>query len=187
MTRTAVTLDRVASFVIGALLLAAAALAILWSLDRLSGAPRELSAGPVLDASGQGWWPIALLAGGVLLVLVGLRWLATHRPARRISDFTLSTPGGDQHFTADLGSLADATAVAVQAHPAVRSAKAVAIEDRGRPTVVVRATVDSTSRLDDVVTAVDEAASTAATMLGDGDVAILTRVKVPRNDRRGVR
>jgi hypothetical protein len=102
--------DRFATVLLGLVLLALALLAWEWRLDltgRLGGTLRTSDADPVLDSD---WWPWAWAAVGIVLGLVGLAWLSSHRPrlTRGTSRLAGSDPSG--RLEIDRSSLASTLA-----------------------------------------------------------------------------
>ena len=81
MTRLAVAFDRVVVLLVGGVLVAAAVLTVAWQRGAIGGGGRLRMV--FLDVMTAPWWPWASAAVGVLLILVGLRWLLAHRgPAK---------------------------------------------------------------------------------------------------------
>lgn len=105
MTGTATFIDRLAALILGLVLLVLGAAMIIWTTHLIDGTPVYLTAPGLVSASSTAWWPWAVTASGVVLVLLGLRWLATHRPARRAGSYTLADSNLSQGcLSADLGS-----------------------------------------------------------------------------------
>jgi hypothetical protein len=178
MTGTATFLDRVAALVLGVFLLAVGAAMVIWTTHLIDGAPEYLTAPGLVFAAQTAWWPWAVTAAGILLVLLGLRWLATHRPARRARELTLADSNlSDGCLSADLGSLADAAAAELRERPAITSARGKAVIDRGKPSIHLDVTAAGTDTLAHAARAADEVAATTVGMLGDA-IAVQTRLHV---------
>ena len=151
-------LDRLLTALAGLLLLAGALLVLEWRYDLLLGLGRRLDLDPVQGVLSSEWWPWAFAVGGVLLAVVGLRWLVAH----------VSTPNGtvvrtvndDEHGASiiDLSSLATATAARfADLAPVVSSGGSYRRID-GQHVVEVRAAVDdrtSAGLLAEAVSTVD--------------------------------
>jgi hypothetical protein len=167
MNRKTVGFDRVVTLLVGLGLVAAGLAAIAWRSGAL-GAGRSLSV--PTDVMSASWWPWAVGGAGAVLILLALRWLAAHRWAPRASRVTLT---GDAAATADATSVASAAADTLGADPAVTKASGSAALLQGRPTLTLTARVPARNGLAAAVTAADEAARTAAVMLGDS-VAVRT-------------
>ncbi|OBB58241.1 hypothetical protein A5757_17245 [Mycobacterium sp. 852013-51886_SCH5428379] len=179
MTRSAVALDRLVVALAGLALVAGGAGALWWALGPRAADPLVL--GSAATAVDQTWWPWAAGGVGVLIILVGLRWLAAHhRPPRTR---TLDIGRG---MTADVASVADAAAVALEARPDVVAAGARSVTERGVPTVMLTATVAARAGLPAAVAAVDQVSATVEDMLG-GAVAVRSRIRVDAAHRRSVR
>jgi len=171
MNRKAVGFDRGVTLLVGLALVAAGLLVIAWRNGAL-GADRTLVA--PTDAMSAAWWPWAVGGIGIVLILLALRWLAAHRWARRAGRVTLA---GDAASTADATAVASAAADALGADPAVTKASGTAAVVQGRPTITLTARVPARNGLPAAVSAADEAARTAAVMLGD-NVAVRTVLSV---------
>lgn len=181
MTRGTVLGDRVATFVIGVLLLAAGVAAVLWWQGRLAGGrPVQLPA-PLRDVDAS-WWPWACGGVGAALVIVGLWWLSGHRRTPRVRDLRLPDEARtDGALSADADSVASAAADVLAQHPAVVKASGRASVENRAPTITLTATVAARRSLQLAVLAADDAAATVAHMLGD-TVAVRTRVHVTRRN-----
>lgn len=178
MTGTATFIDRIAAFVLGSLLLIVGVAMVIWTTHLIDGTPAYLTAPGLVLAAQTAWWPWAVTAAGILLVVLGLRWLATHRPARRAGNLTLADSNlTDGCLSADLGSLADAAAAELRERPAIRSASGKAVIDRGKPSIHLDVTAAGTDTLAHAAAAADEVAATAVGMLGDA-IAVQTRLHV---------
>ncbi|MCV7058371.1 alkaline shock response membrane anchor protein AmaP [Mycolicibacterium gilvum] len=178
MTGTATVIDRIAALVLGVLLAAVGAAMVIWTTHLIDGTPVYLTAPGLVSAAATAWWPWAVTAAGVLLVLLGLRWLATHRPARRARDLTLAESNlSEGCLSANLGSLADAAAAELRERPAIASASGKAVIDRGKPSIHLDVTAAGTDALAHAAHAADEVAATTVGMLGDA-IAVQTRLHV---------
>lgn len=186
MNTAATVLDRLAALLLGLLLLALGAGMIIWTTHLIDGAPAYLTAPGLVTAAATAWWPWATTGAGLLLVVLGLRWLLAHRPARRAGNLTLADSDLSQGcLSADLGSLAAAAAGELHEHPAIRSARGKAVIDRGRPSLHLDVTAAGTDTLAHAAQAADQVAATATGMLGDA-LAVQTRLHVHtgKNPRR---
>lgn len=178
MTRTATLIDRIASLLLGLFLLSLGAALVIWTTHLIDGTPVYVTTPGLLTAADTAWWPWATTAVGLLLILLGTRWLVAHRPARRAG--VLSLPDstlGQGRLTANLRSLADAAATELRGHPAIGSASGKAVIDRGKPSLHLDATATGPDTLAHAAHAADEVAATATGMLGDA-IAIQTRLHV---------
>lgn len=168
MSRMSVGFDRTVTFLTGLGLLALGLAAVAWHKGVI-GANRAVQT-PLRDWTAASWWPWAVGGAGIVLILLALRWLAAHRWAARASRVSLP---GDAGSTADATSVASAAADALGADAAVTKASGAATLLRGRPTITLTARVPARYGLPAAVGAADEAARTAAVMLGDS-VALRT-------------
>lgn len=168
MSRMAVGVDRTITFLTGLSLLALGLGAVAWRNGAI-GANRPVQT-RLTDWMSASWWPWAAGGAGVVLILLALRWLAAHRRAARAGRVSLP---GDDASTVDATSVASAAADALRADAAVTKASGTATLLRGRPTITLTARVPARYGLPAAVGAADEAARTAAVMLGDS-VALRT-------------
>ena len=187
MSRSSTTLDRAGTLVVGLLLITLGAGAIIWNTTWLPHIPDTITAPGLALSARSWWWPWAVPIAGIALVLLGLRWLASHALARRAHTLTLTGSGQNGTLTADLAAIATAAAHRLQLNPSVHSAKATAIVDRGRRTLNLTATAASVHDVPATAAAADQVCCEAITMLGDDTVATRTRIRVDAKRRRGRR
>lgn len=181
MTRSAVAFDRIAVFLTGLGIAAVGVLAIAWERGYFgAGAALRVTVRQALSAS---WWTWAVAAAGVVLIVLGLRWLATHRWPRKASRVALAGPGAG--LTADAASVAAAAADALEAESAVLKANGTATVDRGNPTVTLTATVPAHRGISVGIAAADRTAQTVGAMLGD-TVAVRTVLRIATKHRSTV-
>lgn len=124
MTRTVRGVDRVLTALVGLVLIAAALIVLDAKYQVVSGAPTSLSTGPVSGWTVTGWWPWAVGAAGVVLVLLGLWWLLSH--ARHTGDSTRALDGSDAtgRLQVDLSSVASAAGKAFESSAPVTGVRA---------------------------------------------------------------
>ena len=92
MSRAVIAWDRVVTLLIGLLLITVGLAGILWWLgDFLGWSQQPLQVDRALELTEEAWWGWAVGAAGILLILLGLRWLTAHVPDRRVSN--LNSPG----------------------------------------------------------------------------------------------
>lgn len=184
MTRLALTFDRLMTALLGLSLVSVGFAAVAWQNGRLVDG-RTVSFSGVEDAAQAGWWPWAIGAGGILLIVIGLRWLVTHRPSRKASRVRLESREnrGLSPDTADAASVAHAAAEVLACDPAVLKATGTAAFEKNTPTVTLTATVNARHGLHAGARAADATARNVALMLGDS-VAVRTVLKVDTKRRR---
>lgn len=181
MSRRLAGWDRLVSLLVGLALLVAGVGAIAWYAGRL---PRV---GPVLDVgwlpstTHQQWWPWACAGTGVVLVLLGLRWLVAHLPHRRPSTVALDGSGPDGRLEADLGVVAAQAAQALAALPGVTSATSHATSERGRHVLELVATMSRDGDLSMVAAGLDETVGNLGRVLATGCPPVRGWVRVSRS------
>lgn len=173
MTGRAVLLDRIATLVCGLCLLAFGGLVVAWQQGAFgAGAAVHVV---LADYAERSWWPWALGATGIVLVVVGGRWLATHRWSPKVSRVALDEE--QSGLTADATSVADAAASSLKQRAGVLKARGTATVDRGTPTVTLTLTVPARRGVRTGIQVGDHTARTVGAMLGDS-VVIRTVVRV---------
>ena len=135
MTRTTQFIDRLLTALLGIVLLTGAAWLIGYGTHTRLARRAAAAVDPQAPARALEWpWLSGVLAGaGIAAILLGAWLLLVH--LRPTSVRTL----GDAEGEVDLSRLADAAADDLARHPAVQSARAVTLREKGRP--VVRVTV----------------------------------------------
>lgn len=181
MTRSASTVDRLIAAVIGLLLIAIGAGALLWNTTWISRAPDTLTAPALVDATAQPWWPWALAGAGIVLVLAGLRWLFAHTPAAKAGPLPLHQRGGLGVITVDLGALVEAAAGTLAERPDVRSATGKAIIDRGTRTLDLTIHTAAEENLPELTAAIDAVCADLAHATGDTSISTRTIVRIDKS------
>lgn len=155
MTRGTLAVDRIMTALAGLVLAALGVLCILWSADRLGSAPRQVDLSAGRGWSQQQWWPWALGAVGVVLILVGLRWLLSHLPRPGVGHMSLTGSGREGRLLVAAGTVIDAAASSLAGTPGVRSAHGRIDHDRGQLVVRLDATIERGADLQTVAAAAD--------------------------------
>ncbi|MGB2722075.1 MAG: hypothetical protein WBG53_12740 [Rhodococcus sp. (in: high G+C Gram-positive bacteria)] len=163
MKRATASVDRTSTAVVGLALIALGGGAIAWERGELPGRER-LDAAFVDTAVDAGWWPWALGAAAIVLVLLGLWWLLAHLPRRSVGTVAFASTADadvDGRLSVDLGTAARSAAKSLATHEGVVSATGRSVSDRGQRVVEITAT------LDPAVTSLDKVAGAAAQMRND--------------------
>lgn len=184
MSRATVALDRIATFVLAVLLLAAGALGVLWWQGTCVALPRTVNLSPVTRVLSQSWWPWATGVAAVLLALLALRWLAAHLPHSGVGQLVLAGSGRKGRLVTDAGRAADAAAQRLESTLGVRSASGSVQRDRGQLVARLRATIEPDTDLVDVAAAADRVSAELAQMLGREDLRCSVRLTVASRGRR---
>lgn len=182
MTRLAVTVDRLVALLVGLVLVVLGVGAVVWQLDLVTQLPSKVDAPWAQDLPDQAWWPWALGAAAILLVLVALRWFGAHAPSRKLATHPLPGSGPEGRLRIDLDALASAAADQLAEAPSVRSAKGSALGGKGSGALEVTATVDSRADLGHVRSAIADVGQQLDRATG-GAVPARYRVKVARPER----
>lgn len=141
ISRFTLAVDRFATLVLALLLLAAGALGVWWWTGR-SSLPGTLRTGTVEDLVGQAWWPVASAVVGVVLVLLGLRWIAAHLNRQKVANLHLRGSGPKGRLDVVATKVAGAAADAFSDTLGVRSARGVVVRDRGQLVARISAVIE---------------------------------------------
>lgn len=178
MSRGVIAFDRAASLMVGILAITMGAFAVVWWLELFDWLPRSLDTAPVTDATSQSWWPWVAGLAGVALVLMGLRWLASHLPNNRVGDLTLTGSGAQGKLRAAATPVAKAAAEVLAGTPGVRSATGRVLRERGQLVARLGATIETDADLLTVTSVADQVAADLARVLDRGDLHCQVRLKV---------
>lgn len=178
ISRRTLAVDRVAAFVVALVLIAGGAAALIWWFRLVADLPTSVPASTLHDASTRSWWPWAVAVGGLVLVLVGLRWLVAHLPRRAVSH--LSLPGSDRsgRLRVACRPLAAAAAESMRTTPGVTSSSGRVRRERGQLVATLRATITPDADLATVASAADSVARDLARVLERDDVRCEVRLRV---------
>ncbi len=169
ISRTTVFVDRVATVLLGLVLLALG-IALVWWWAGTSPFPDTLSVTGARTLVAHDWWPWASGAVGVLLVLLGLRWLAAHVAGPAVHTLGLEGSGSRGRLDVAAGKLAAAAADAFADTLGVRSAKGRFVKDRGQLVARIRASVEPDADLGRVAAQADLVSAQLAQALDRDDV-----------------
>jgi hypothetical protein len=187
MRRSVLALDRVATVVLGLLLLVTGVAAAGWytgALRRLWPVfPKRLSTDRVSDVLNTGWWPWTAVGAGAVAVLLGLWWLIAHLPRRGVGLLVLPGSGRAGRLLVDPGSLAGTAADVLADSPGIRSAHSKVTRERGELVVTLTGTIDPRADLGEVVSATDAVATQLRAVLGRDDARARIRLTVARRAR----
>ena len=183
MSRAVIAFDQFASFLVGILLVAAGAFALVWWLDLFSWLPPALNTSPVTDTTSQAWWPWVAGLVGAVLALLGLRWLAGHLPNSGVGELTL--PGSDTQgkLRAAAAPMAKAAAEVLEAAPGVRSASGRMLRERGQLVARLGAAIEVEADLRAITSVVDQVAADLARVLERDDLHLQVQLKVATRSR----
>jgi len=171
MTRLSTAADRIAALIVGVTLVALGAGALLWRTDLVPGIPHLITAPALVNALDTWWWRWAVAGAGLLCVAVALRWLLTHRPARKAAPILLHDDGDPGTVIIDPAAVAAAAAEALNQHPGVYSAKGKAVTDRGIRTIELAVTTAHPEELSTIIRAIDDTCANIAECIGDSPLA----------------
>ncbi len=183
MSRATLAVDRILTVLLALLLIAAGLAGVAWWSGRIVAMP------PRLDLSGldwvprQAWWPWALGVLGVLLLLLGLRWLVGHLPDRGVSHLNLPGSNRQGRLMVEASTVASTAAEVLQATPGVRSARGSIQRDRGQLVARLDATIERGADLKVVAGAADDVSAQLRRVLQRDDLHCLVQLRTANRDR----
>ena len=143
MKRHIVAIDRLGCAIAGAGLIAGGVLTAAWARgDVAVGAADAVTMPWRQDVVDAAWWPFALGAAGIVLVMLGLAWLFGHRPGQTLGAMALPQSGSAGLLTVDVNSSASAAADDLARHPAVSAASGTSLIDRGQRVIELDVKID---------------------------------------------
>lgn len=182
ISRTTLAVDRIATLIMAAVLIAGGALGVWWWTGDSSLAARSSTA-PVQDLVATDWWPWASAVVGVLLILMGLRWLAAHVARTKVTRLNLTGSGAAGMLGVDAGRVASAAADAFADTLGVRSAKGRVNRDRGQIVAQIDATIEPEADLSTIAEQADLVSAQLAHVLGRNDLRCSVQLTVARHGR----
>lgn len=183
MSRAVLAWDRVVTFVLGLVLIAAGAAAALWWLGTFPRWPQQLRTDQTIELTKQPWWPWAVGAAGVLLILLGLRWLASHVPDRGVTHLKLPGSNDQGKLVTQVRPVAAAAADALAATAGVRSARGTIQQERGQLVAKLRATIEPHADLHEIATGSDHVSADLRRVLQRDDMVCQVNLTVARSNR----
>ncbi len=184
MRRLVLGLDRVIAVLFGLILLTAGAAVTAWysgSLRRLfPQVPKRLSIHQANDLVKTSWWPWAIGASGMLLVILGLWWLIAHLPRRRAGLLVLPGSNRAGRLRVDPTGPASTAADILADTPGVRAVHSSAHRERGQLIIEMHTTMDPRADLSEVIAATDAIATDLNAVLGRDDLQARVLLTVAR-------
>ncbi len=137
-------LNRALLAVLGALLSAAGALVLARGLGLIGQADEPMLAETTVSGiAEQPWAGVAAVAAGIVVVLLGLRWLLVQLPTRTSTgQLAVHTDSSGGTTRLQASAVADAVVRDVETYPGVHAARADLTGSRARPWLSLTVTVD---------------------------------------------
>lgn len=186
ISRPIMALDRVATLVLSLALLTLGLLGIWWWTGT-GPLPTKSSTTPVQDVVATGWWPWASALLGLLLVYLGIRWLAAHLSRSTVTELQLRGSGKQGTLIVTAGKVTDAAAESFADTLGVRSAKGTMIRDRGQLVAKITAVVEAYADLPAIAKQADRVAAEFAHVLGRDDLRCRVELRVARRSKTPAR
>ncbi|SDS50282.1 hypothetical protein SAMN04488570_2022 [Nocardioides scoriae] len=176
-SRRTLFLDRVATLLLALLLVAGGAAAAYWWSGR-SSLPGTLDTGAVRDVVDAAWfsWIAALV--GLVLILLGLRWIAAHLGRPTVSKLHLKGSGSQGRLDVAGSKVAGAAASALADTIGVRSARGTVVRDRGQLVAKLTAVIEPEADLRVVARQADIVSAQLRQVLEREDVRCSVEIRV---------
>ena len=178
MSRGTIALDRTAAFIAGLVLLVLGAAGIAWPLHLFAWMTPVVDVPSVTRATQQPWWPWVTAALGLLLILLGLRWVVAHLPDSGVSELKLSGSSTQGKLRAAANPVAQAAAQAFTTTPGVRSTRGKILRERGELVAYLDARIEAGADLRVVAAAADQVAADLAAVVGRDDLRCQVQLKI---------
>lgn len=185
MTRSLLRTDRLATLVVGLVLVVLGLGAIDWQTGQVLSYRDALDTGPASTVVESAWWPWAFAGAGLLLAVVGLWWLLAH--LRREGPGVLRLRSSDEtgRTEADLRSVAAAAADRLATLAPVTGAKGTTKVYRSHTVVELRAHVDEAADPATLTEAVATCTADVSAAFSEDDVTCRVLLEAPRRSRTG--
>ena len=180
MSRAVIVIDRIAILLVGLVLLAGGVYALGWWYGDVVDLPERLQSTTVESITEQRWWPLALGLSGIVLVIVGLRWLGAHIPNRATPTLRMSGSDSTGKLTVSSQAVADAAASEFKQTVGVDSVRARLIRDRGQTVLTMRGMISADADLSVVGRAADSLSSNVIQVTGRDDLRCRIQLGVRR-------
>ena len=185
MTRGVAAVDRLLALLLGLLLVAGGLAAAAWQRDLIPNAADRTRLGPVRTAAEQSWWPWAVGAGGVVVVLLALWWALAHLRRRRVKAIRLAGSDGTGVLRLHVGPVVEAAGSQLAHRLGVTSVRTSVTRERGAPVAELVVTTEHGADLGRVTSDVRHTCRELATALDGEPVSVrvlLHAQPAPRGD-----
>ncbi len=180
MSRTTILLDRLTTLLLALVLIAGGALGVWWWTGNspLADTTSTTSLTKIVDAP---WWPWVSAVAGVVLIVIGLRWIAVHvSGTTKVKQLHLRGSGAKGRLDVDGSKVAGAAATALADTLGVRSAHGSVRRNRGQIVARLNATIEPEADLATIAESADRVSSELAQVLGRDDLRASIELKVAR-------
>lgn len=177
ISRKTLFFDRLATLLLSLVLMASGALGLWWWSGR-SPLPDRIDASPVLDVIDQSWFPWAAVAVGLVLALLGVRWMVAHLGRSKVKYLTLGGSGPSGRFRVEGAKAADAAGDVYAETIGVRKARGSVDRDRGQLVAHISATIEPEADLRLLAERADAVSGQLAAVLGRDDLRCSVELSV---------
>lgn len=188
MTRMLAAVDRMATLIMGVVLVAAALLVLSWRFEWWPHLNHASDTSSLTTTFDRDWWPWAVAGAGVVLIVVGLRWLVAHLLPRAVGELALPSSGIEGRSRFSSKAVATTAAEVLSEIPGVHGARGTARHDRGQLVIDLRVVIDPTADLSALAAAADQVTSDLSRVTARPDlygrVHLVTSGKAPSRKPR---
>lgn len=182
ISRATLAVDRAATLLLALALIAGGSSGIWWWSGQAPFASRT-STTTIRELVAADWWPWASATLGVVLILIGLRWIVAHLSDNRVKELKLTGSGAGGRLGVDATRVAEAAARTLAETVGVRSAKGRVSRDRGQIVAAIHATIEPDADLTVVAEQADLVSAQLAHVLGRSDLRCSVTLSVARSGR----
>ncbi|RYB94722.1 hypothetical protein EUA93_10425 [Nocardioides oleivorans] len=185
-TRKTLLIDRTATFLLALVLVLGGAASIWWWSGATINGHQPLATSDtsqVAQVVDDSWfaWVAALV--GIVLALVGIRWIAAHLTRSRVKHLVLGGSDATGRLDVAGSKVADAAADALATTVGVRSARGAVVRDRGQLVATLSAVIEPDADLALLARRADEVSAQLAGALGRDDLHCSVQFRVASRGR----
>jgi hypothetical protein len=191
VTRAGVALARVSLVVLGLVLVIGGVAVALWSWglanELVASPPDRIDTQPVTGLTEQAWWPWALAAAGLALIVLAVVWILAAIPRPETSTMELPGSGTDGRLSADVPAFATRAASQAAAELDSSSSSGRLVREKRQLIVDMQVSVSPEHDLARANASAERATSTLRRVLGRDDLPIRFRLVPARRSRPAAR
>lgn len=179
ISRKLLLLDRVATLLLALTLIGVGALGIWWWTGPSQLAAQTNTSGAQRIVAMQ-WWPWASAVVGLILIYLGIRWIASHLSRSNVTDLRLRGSGNDGVLVVNADNVVAAAADAFADTLGVRDTSGAMTRDRGQLVAKISAVIEPHADLAVLATQADLVSGQLSQVLARDDVRCRVELRVAR-------
>ncbi|SEB63839.1 hypothetical protein SAMN04489844_0737 [Nocardioides exalbidus] len=180
-TRKTLLIDRIATLLLALVLIVGGAASIWWWSGVTIAGRRPVATSDtsrVAEVVDAAWFPWAAALVGIVLALIGIRWIASHLTSARVKHLVLDGSDATGRLDVAGSKVADAAADALATTVGVRSARGAVVRDRGQLVATLKAVIEPEADLAHLARRADEVSAQLAGALGRDDLHCSVQFRV---------